>query len=273
MPRSVYVPVASALCQLVQDINKIAYDFRLGARSGCPIYQEPFDIEQMGSSAMPGKKNTIITEQIDGMAMMAIGYLTTIMQTIKTWEERSIEQSCVERVSWPDLFHVAMRCLGQMGKVLANPKVYPENMMREIVETRGTYAASKAKEVLKQHGEFHGLPAEEAYRIVQLAAFNLLYSGADQRVYMSLESADKALEADLKLKERDFSLTIREIILDGKLVVCPDLKPDVEQVKKWNETLKAMFQAAGPRHDWNEVFKLSNLLKGEKVLWADILGE
>ena len=135
MPRELYAPLAQALAQIVSTLNKIAMAIRLGARSGNPIYHEPFKKTQMGSSAMPHKKNTIRTEQIEGMERMAHNYLQMIMENIKTWEERAIEQSCVERVAWPDLFHVTIHSLRSMNFVLSGLQVYPDNMLREIIES------------------------------------------------------------------------------------------------------------------------------------------
>jgi adenylosuccinate lyase len=171
MPRVMYLPLASALVGIVTLISKIADDIRLGARGPRPIYQEPFGKMQKGSSAMPHKKNTIKTEQLVGMARMAKGYLGMITDNISTWEERAIEQSCVERVAWPDLFHVTVHSIRTLTGVLNGLVVYPQNLLWEVVETRGTYAASKAKEVLKLWSKGR-LTSEDCYRIVQLASFN-----------------------------------------------------------------------------------------------------
>ena len=88
-------------------------------------------------------------------------------------EERSIEQSCVERVAWPDLYHVVVRLLEVLTGVLSGMKVYPDNMLRELLDLRGCYAAAEAKEFLKEHGAVYELSAQDAYDIVQLAAFNV----------------------------------------------------------------------------------------------------
>jgi adenylosuccinate lyase len=95
MPREIYAPIAYALCQIVLTLDKIALAIRLGARSGRPIYQEPFGKKQKGSSAMPHKRNTIFTEQIEGMARMAKKFSEMIQDNIVTWEERAIEQICL----------------------------------------------------------------------------------------------------------------------------------------------------------------------------------
>ena len=180
MPREIYAPIAQVLCQLVVTLNKIALAIRLGARSGRPIYQEPFGKKQKGSSAMPHKKNTISTEKIEGMARMAKRFFDMIQDNIVTWEERAIEQSCVERVAWPDLFHVVIHSLKTMSRVLAGLVVYPDNMLLEIIDSRGCYASNEAKEVLRQLGVQYGLTTEDAYRIIQLAAFNVFEPTAEE---------------------------------------------------------------------------------------------
>src|SRR3989338_7591743 len=172
MPRELYAPIAQSLCQLLFTLNKIALDIRLGARSGRPLWQEPFGKKQKGSSAMPHKKNTIATEQIEGMARMAEGFFQMIMKNIVTWEERAIEQSCVERVAWPDLFHVAIHSIKTMAKVLEGLQVSPDNVIVEIFVFCGGYEAGEAKEFLRHHGAQFGLSTEDAYRIVQMAAFH-----------------------------------------------------------------------------------------------------
>ena len=117
---------------------------------------------------MPHKRNPIGWEQLEGMGRMALGYLNMIVQNVMTWEERAIEQSSVERVAWPDLFHVTVNSLKVMIRTVGGLKVYPDNMLREIVWSGGTYAASVAKEVLIELG----FAREDSYSIIQLAAAN-----------------------------------------------------------------------------------------------------
>lgn len=205
MPREIYAPIAQAVCQIVMTLDKIALAIRLGARTPDPIYQEPFGKKQTGSSAMPHKKNTIRTEQIEGMARMAQGYSSMILQNIATWEERAIEQSCVERVAWPDLFHVAVQSLNVMMKVLKGLVIYPDNMLLQIVKTRGCYASADAKEFILEKGAKFGLAKQDAYRIVQLAAFNIHEPTEERKKYReqlpaSIDEADSSL---LGFKEAD----------------------------------------------------------------------
>ena len=277
MPREAYAPIAQALCQIVLTLDNIAISIRLGARSGRPIFQEPFSKKQKGSSAMPHKKNTISTEQTEGMGRMALGYLIMNTLNIRTWEERAIEQSCVERVAWPDLLNAVVHSLKTMTKVLSGLVVYPDNMLLEIIESRGTYASDEAKELLKKLGEPFGLTVEECYRIVQLAAFNAfaaLNAIEEMRANLpkSLRESDEALaryEAVMRLKPPPES--IQYIIRNSDLRVSNQLDISLEKIQRWNEILKKIFAVQSSIEAWNQIFLPSYLLENEKILYQKIL--
>ena len=276
MPRELYAPLAQALCQIVQTLDKIATDIRLGARSGNPICQEPFGKKQKGSSAMPHKKNTISTEQIEGMARMAKGYLSMIMDNIKTWEERAIEQSSVERVAWPDLFHVVVHSLEAMTKVLKGLNVYPDNMMREIVNSRGCYASTEVKKFLAEKGVAFGLSSDEAYRIVQLAAFNAFSPSEEDEwirnnLPVSLEQADEIFSKFQKIP-KETVVSIKEIISHARLKRSPELGATLEEVIRWNGILVQIFQSGSNIKEFNQVFSIPYLLRNEGILFEEILG-
>jgi len=274
MPRELYTPLAQAICQIVLTLDKIATDIRLGARSGRPILQEPFGKKQKGSSAMPHKKNTISCEQLEGMARMAKGYLQMILDNVKTWEERAIEQSSVERVAWPDLFHVAVHSVKTMNRVLKGLTVYPDNMLWEIINSRGCYAAGEAKDLLRKQ---YGMKTEDAYRIVQLAAFNVFEPNKDAKA-LRQNPATSFAEADTKLlqfrlKSVDKPLSIHDVIINGNLVVSDQLEATEEVVKKWNSLLIEIFKDKNVCEKWHRIFEPSYLLRGENTLYKKILGD
>lgn len=283
MPRVIYTPLAAALCQTTMLTHKIALDIRLGARSGLPLFQEPFGAKQKGSSAMPHKKNTITAEQMEGMARMALGYLTMIMSNIPTWEERAIEQSCVERVAWPDLFHVTVHSLEAINtRVLKKLTVLPDNMLEEIVRSRGCYASDEAKNVLAEILEPHKVTAEDVYRIIQLACFNL-FEPNELRKAMRDDIATTMNEMSRQANDRDINrqLTtfmpghLRGIITGGALRVSPQLAIDASEVEKWNTLLRHTFStpANKPNNDrWEKIFRPSYLLRHEPILFQRVLG-
>lgn len=280
MPRILYLPLAQGLTGIVQVLNNIALDIRLSARSGRPLMREPFKKKQKGSSAMPHKKNPIRCEQLEGMDRMARGYLSMIEENVRTWEERAIEQSSVERVGWPDLFHVVARSLSEMAYVLKDLKVYPENMLLEVYESRGVYASSEVKEFLKERIAEFGFGYEDAYRIVQLACFNVFndLSGdiclTDQ--IKSFAEAKQALKSFKILQENVMTtkvVSIEEFIPMAHLVVSEDLDIKEEQVQRYNDCLKQVFAAEGINKEWQEIFEPEFLLHHQDVLYKDILGE
>ncbi len=278
MPRELYAPLAQSLAQLVLSIEKIGLDIRLGGRSGRPIMQEPFGKKQKGSSAMPQKKNTIKTEQLEGMGRMALGYVQMLMMNIVTWEERAIEQSCVERVAWVDLFHVTLNSLKVLTGVLNGLAVYPDNMLREIVDSRDTYAASHAKELLKQWLVGIVPDADEAYRMVQLAAFNAFevpqYAQL-LREYPIQSEAEivRRLEEVAAGRATAPMVGIKEIIARGVLRHSPQLAADDETVERWNTALKQVFADQSHRKEWEKVFDPTRAMRHEDFLYEQILGE
>ena len=275
MPRELYTPLAQSFCQIVVTLDKIATDIRLGARSGQPIYQEPFGKKQKGSSRMPHKENTISTEQMEGMARMARNFHSMILENIKTWEERAIEQSSVERVAWPNLFHIVIHSLKTMTRVLNGLAVYPDNMLLEVIESRGCYATGEAKKFLGNKGAVRGFIPEEAYRMVQLAAFNVFEPGFEAKQLRenpptSLAQADEILLGFQKLP-RPLPISIEEVLLNGKLQISSQLEATEADVERWNNFLKNIFCHPLNRKEFSRMFSVPHLLRNETRIYQEIL--
>ena len=267
MPRILYAPIAQSLSNLVSMLDKIAVDIRLAARSGRPIMQEPFQKKQKGSSAMPHKKNTIRDEQTEGMARLARGYMLPLSENIPTWEERAIEQSSVERVAWPDLFHVTAQSLKVMEMVLSDLKVYPDNMLQEIYESRGVYASSEAKEFLKETGLSH----EDAYRIIQLACFNV-FEPSEARLALRGNISDSFFYSGKLLKQVSLIppeeiISIENFIPRACLRTSDSLAATQEEVDGYNEFLKKTFSNVETLKKWDILFTPEFLLRNEEFLY------
>ncbi|MDD5050660.1 MAG: lyase family protein [Candidatus Pacebacteria bacterium] len=278
MPRVLYAPVAQALCNLVQVLDKIALDFRLGARSGRPLWHEPFGKKNTGSSILAHKKNSIRTEQMRGMMRLAKAACNAISEGIETWEERAIEQSCVERVGWPDLFHITLHCLRTMTKVLSGIRVYPDNMLLEIVEIKGCYATPQAGDFLKQKGPRYGLTGEEPYRVVQLAAFNLFEPNKvrkmlRERLPRSLKEAGRHLTiVEHDLFPRELSESLEFHIPSAMLRVSDELAATPADVRRWNAALKRIFASRRNCRQWERLFSPVYLLRNEGYIFKEVLG-
>lgn len=276
MPRIIYLPLANALVMAVGGLTQIAEDIRLAARSGNPLMQEPFGKLQKGSSAMPHKKNTIICEQQIGMLSMAKGFQSMLQDRIITWEERAIEQSCVERVAWPDFFHVVMRSFKNMTKVCEGLQVYPDNMMKEIIGSRGCYASEDAKDFLKEKGAKYDLEHEDAYRIVQLASFMAhqvdMFRQSLRRKPAKSHNQAQILLNKLREHERhqDNDDSIQFIISQARLSAVPDFDYTEEQINAWNKVLRKIYKTKKNQEEWAKLFTVAYQLRGESILFDGI---
>jgi hypothetical protein len=198
----------------------------------------------------------------------------SITETIGTWEERAIEQSCVERVAWPDLFHTALRAISVMKQVLSGLVVYPRNMLEEIVQSRGTYASDEAKNFLAAELAKKGIPAEDAYRVVQLASFNAFASMTDGEFRGPLtQGYEYADDVVLGIRSLHSGTTdgISSRIAEGWLFAVPSLKATEEDVARWNACLKEIFTDAETTRRWVEVFTPTYLLRNEAALFERII--
>ena len=136
--------------------------------------QEPFKAGQKGSSAMPHKRNPILSERISGLARLLRGYAHTALEDQPLWHERDISHSSAERVILPDATIVLDYMLVRMTGLIEGLVIRPERMRENIERGLGLHASSRVLSVLIESG----LAREEAYAIVQRAALR----AADERV-------------------------------------------------------------------------------------------
>lgn len=271
MPRSLYASLASGLAHLVTQCEKIATDIRLAARSGYKTLEEPFNPNQKGSSAMPQKRNPIRLEQICGMGRAARHFAGMLEENIVTWESRDISQSCVERIAWPDLFHVTMRVLTVLTKVIEGLNVYPDVMMREIAMSAGTYASNAAKTFLAEHGAEFGIGPDDAYGIVRLASHitfepNGAESTVRQSSLASLEFADNMyaeFEKYLRVVATSIPESIEVIIATGSLHTREDIGVSAETAGTWADKLTALFESVKLADEWQALFAPSRGMRNE----------
>jgi len=273
MPRIIHQPLANALVMVVGALTQIAVDIKLGARSGNPICHEPFKKLQKGSSAMPHKKNTIRCENQEGMFKAAKGFQNMLHDCMVTWEERSIEQSSPERIAWPDLFHVVMNSFKNMKRVVSGMAVFEDNMLKEIKDTLGCYASEDAKDFLKEKGAKYGLSHEDAYRIVQLAAFQafqLQVSGKrlDMRGkgFKSVKHAEKSM---LNLNFQGYGLNIKQIIISS-LRPHDELGVTKKEVDRWKKIIAKIYAENSNINEWEKIFKPAYHLRGESVFFKQL---
>ncbi len=155
--------VVFVLSIISSTIEKIALEIRHLQRTEVGEAQEGFRKGQKGSSAMPHKKNPILSERLCGMARLMRANLMASMENIALWHERDISHSSVERVIIPDCFHIVHYSILKCEDLLSNLIIRPERMKKNIDDLNGLIFSQKA--LLKLVDK--GLQRDKAYEIVQ----------------------------------------------------------------------------------------------------------
>ena len=167
--RDRYARLASALALMASSIEKFAVQVRHWQRTEVYEAEEFFSKGQKGSSAMPHKRNPILTENITGLARMVRAYVIPAMENVALWHERDISHSSTERFWLPDSFITSDFMLHRFNSVIANLVVYPENMMKNLNLMGGLVFSQRVLLELP----LKGVSREDAYRIVQRNAMKV----------------------------------------------------------------------------------------------------
>src|SRR5436309_8740292 len=163
----------AALAAVAGTLERIATEIRHLQRSEVGEAFEPFGKEQKGSSAMPHKRNPVLTERVCGLARVVRGHLVTALENTALWHERDISHSSAERIVFPDACAaVDFMCL-EMAKVLQGLEVRPERMLRNLQFAGGVVFSQRVLLALVESG----MSREDAYAIVQKAAMESLQEG------------------------------------------------------------------------------------------------
>jgi adenylosuccinate lyase len=192
----------STLALIAATLEKIAIEIRHLQRTEVREAEEPFGGEQRGSSAMPHKRNPVTCEQVSGLARIVRSNMIAAFENIGLWHERDISHSSVERIILPDSTILLDYMLAKMTAVVADLRVFPERMKKNLDATEGLVFSGQLLQDLVEKG----MPRDEAYKTVQenaMAAWENDTSfrervGKDPRVTRYLEA--KALEHTFDLQ-------------------------------------------------------------------------
>ena len=196
--RDRYAHVISAIAVLAATCEKIAVAVRHFQRTEVYEAEEYFSPGQKGSSAMPHKRNPVLSENITGLCRMLRSYVTPALENVALWHERDISHSSVERFILPDAFITADFMLARITNLIANLVVYPENMMKNLNLTGGLVFSQRVLLQLPQRG----ISREDAYKIVQRNAM---------KVWADLQEGKKAIN------ENGESLFLQNLLADKEL--------------------------------------------------------
>ncbi len=204
--RDRYARLMSALALLASTVEKIAVNIRHFQRTEVYECEEYFHKGQKGSSAMPHKRNPVLSENLTGLARMVRSYCMPAMENVALWHERDISHSSVERFILPDGFITADFMLMRLDGMLEKLVVYPENMMKNLNLTGGLVFSQRVLLELPKRG----VTREDAYKIVQRNAMKVwedLQKGKPalndkgESLYLQYLLADEELRGKLSEEE------------------------------------------------------------------------
>jgi len=156
----------STLALVGCSLEKFATEIRALQKTETRELEEPFAASQKGSSAMPHKRNPIMSERVVGLSRVLRGYALTAMENVALWHERDISHSSAERIIIPDAFGVLYYMLDVQCRVLRNLHVYPENMLTNMGKSFDlTYSQQILLKLITA-----GMSRETAYDLVQRIA-------------------------------------------------------------------------------------------------------
>jgi adenylosuccinate lyase len=214
--RDVHAAFFLTLALIASSVERLATEIRLLARTEVSEVEEAFGQYQKGSSAMPHKKNPILSENLTGLARLVRSYAQASLENVVLWHERDISHSSVERVIAPDSTELIDFMLHRLASLVDNLVVKPEKMLKNLALTRGLYNSQELLLALCQKG----LARTEAYGLIQAKAMAAAKGEGDFR---TLIESDPTL---LSILNKD--------VLD-----------DIFDSRRFNRYIGQIFQRAG----------------------------
>ena len=175
IPRDRHAMFFATLGVIASSIERIATEVRHLQRTEVLEAEEYFSPGQKGSSAMPHKRNPVLTENLTGLARMVRSYALPAMENVALWHERDISHSSVERMIGPDATVTLDFALARLTGVIDKLVVYPDTMMANMNKFRGLVHSQRILLALTQAG----VSREDSYRLVQRNAMKVWEEGKD----------------------------------------------------------------------------------------------
>ena len=198
IPRDHHAYFFATLGVIASSIERLATEIRHLQRTEVLEAEEYFAPGQKGSSAMPHKRNPVLTENLTGLARMVRSYAMPAMENVALWHERDISHSSVERMIAPDATVTLDFALARLTGVIDKLLVYPDNMLKNLNRFRGLVHSQRVLLALTQAG----VSREDAYRLVQRNAMKVWEQGADflEELLADPEVVAALPEADIREK-------------------------------------------------------------------------
>ena len=194
IPRDRHAFFFATLGIIASSIERLAVEIRHLQRTEVSEVEEFFDQEQKGSSAMPHKRNPVLSENLTGLARYIRSGVIPSMENIVLWHERDISHSSVERIMSPDIIIASDFSLLRLTNIINNLVIYPQNMKRNINILGGLH---KSQSILL-HLTQKGMARDNAYNIIQKAAME---SWQSEEKFEDIIKADKEINKFIKKNE------------------------------------------------------------------------
>jgi adenylosuccinate lyase len=209
IPRDRHAMFFATLAVVASSLERLATEIRHLQRTEIGEAEEYFSAGQKGSSAMPHKRNPVLSENLCGLARMVRSYAMPAMENVALWHERDISHSSVERYIGPDATITLDFALARAAGLIDKLVVYPERMQENLDRTRGVVHSGRVLLALTQRG----MAREDAYRLVQENAmksfmgegtlFNLLAANPEVTKRLSRTELAESFDLGYHLKEVD----------------------------------------------------------------------
>ncbi|MEG3172034.1 adenylosuccinate lyase [Sphingomonas sp. ZB1N12] len=198
IPRDRHAMFFATLGVIASSIERLATEVRHLQRTEVLEAEEFFSPGQKGSSAMPHKRNPVLTENLTGLARMVRGYVTPAMENVALWHERDISHSSVERYIGPDATITLDFALARLTGVMDKLVVYPERMLKNLNKMGGLVHSQRVLLALTQAG----VSREDAYRLVQRNAMKVWDSDGALSLLELLKVDPEVTLSDAELEDK-----------------------------------------------------------------------
>ena len=198
IPRDRHAAFFAALGVVASSIENVAIEVRHMQRTEVLEAEEFFSKGQKGSSAMPHKRNPVLTENLTGLARLVRMAVVPAMENVALWHERDISHSSVERNIGPDATVTLDFALARLTQVIDKLVIYPDNMIANMNKFRGLVHSQRVLLTLTQKG----VSREDAYRLVQRNAMRVWEQGADFMEELKSDAEVTAALSDAEIEDK-----------------------------------------------------------------------
>ncbi|MDM7851652.1 adenylosuccinate lyase [Pseudochrobactrum kiredjianiae] len=198
IPRDRHAMYFSVLAVIASSVERLSVEIRHLQRTEVLEAEEYFSPGQKGSSAMPHKRNPVLTENLTGLARMVRSMALPAMENVALWHERDISHSSVERMIGPDATITLDFALARLTGVIEKLLVYPENMMNNLNKFRGLVHSQRVLLALTQAG----VSREDSYRLVQRNAMKVWEQGKDFLEELLADAEVRAALSEEQIREK-----------------------------------------------------------------------